>query len=124
MYQFASGLNLFVLMNECQYAHNIHLMSVVLANNKGELGNFYMVVSTIGKYYDFEDLDLNILITNILSIQTGMASPGTVIRYKMYLARKESDYLLKTPSLTVDLFDYCPYSPSLLRDLPLFDPMN
>lgn len=68
-FQFASGLNLFVIMtlSECKKTYNLYLTNVVLTNNKGEHGNFYMVVSiesVYNVYNDDEDLLVNLLITN------------------------------------------------------------
>ena len=79
-YEFASGLNLFVHLT--QEIHNIHLTDITFENNRGTPnGNFYVAVSTISTSLDLEDIDVTILITNITSIQTRIASPGMVIKY-------------------------------------------
>ena len=82
-FEFASGLNLIVHVDE--KAHNIHFTNVILTNNRGAHGNFYMAVSTQSTEYMCAQVDVNVLINNMSSIQTRTASPGMVIKYKTHL---------------------------------------
>ena len=43
-FEFASGLNLFVHLNGHIHTHNISLINITLANNRGTHGNLYMIV--------------------------------------------------------------------------------
>ena len=84
-FEFASGINLFVHLNN--ETHNISLTNVTLANNRGTHGNFYMAVHCLSMSDMDIDIDINILITNISSIQTvkSIALPGIVIKYDIRL---------------------------------------
>ena len=82
-FEFASGLNLFVHLNS--ETHNISLTNITLANNRGAHGNLYMVVRSRSRRS--VDINMNILINNISSIQTVTrnTSPGMVIKYAINL---------------------------------------
>ena len=82
-FEFASGLNLFVDLNGD--THNISLTNITLSNNEGTHGNLYMALRSRPKYS--KSIDMNILITNISSIQTDttIAPPGMVIKYDIRL---------------------------------------
>ena len=82
-FMFASGLNLFVHVYD--KIHKIQLTNVTLTNNRGAHGNFYMAIDTQSTSFHREDLNVNIQITNMSSIQTKIASPGIVIKYKIDL---------------------------------------
>ena len=83
-YEFASGLNLLVYLT--QETHNISLTNTTFENNGGiQHGNFYMAITALSTSLSQEDIDVNILITNILSIQTMTGSPGIVIKYTVNL---------------------------------------
>ena len=90
-FEFASGLNLFVyLINN---THNISLKDVKLANNRGTHGNFYMKVHCRSTSDSNTDIDVNIQIINISSIQTvgKRVSPGIVIKYTVELENTNRD---------------------------------
>ena len=110
-FEFASGLNLFVHLDS--KTHNISLTNITLANNRGALGNFYMAVHCqSGSDIDM-DIDLNILITNISSIQTveKIASSGMVIKYDIRLEDTDKDRTIRKTFNVLDqwLFGYNPY---------------
>ena len=90
-FEFASGLNLFVHLNS--KTHNISLTNVTLANNRGTYGNFYMTIIAHSRSRSHEDINVSILITNILSVQsaTRKALPGMVIKYTIYLSENIRD---------------------------------
>ena len=90
-FEFASGLNLFVYVDE--YTHKIHLTNVTLINNRGTHGNFYMVVSIQSMSGLLRnDINVDMLITNMTSIQTidqtEMTLPGIVVKYEIHLINK------------------------------------
>ena len=88
-FKFAAGLNLFVHVYKKN--HDIRLTDVTLVNNRGAYGNFYMEVRALSLSYDREDIYLDILISNMTSIQTrpGYAY-GLVVKYTIQLSRYES----------------------------------
>ena len=121
-FAFASGFNLFVHLNS--ETHNISLTNVTLANNRGVRGNFYMVVRSRSRYKS-GDIDMNILINNISSIQTVTKnfSPGMVIKYAINLENtdiKASDrtlsYFLWPFSYSYNPFGYTYYTSSFKCD--------
>ena len=109
-FEFASGLNLFVHLN--WDTHNISLTNITLTNNRGTNGNFYMAVRSQPGYS--KSIDMNVLITNISSIQTDrwIASPGMVIKYDIRLENTdESRIRERTLSSLLEpwLFSYNPF---------------
>ena len=81
--------------------HNISLTNniITLANNRGTLGNLYMAVHCQSLYDMDEDFDMNILISNVSSIQTAkrIASPGIVIKYNIWLKNANPDRTFLNP---------------------------
>ena len=90
-FEFASGLNLFVYL--VTKTHKIVLNNVTLANNRGTYGNFYMEVSGQSTRHSGMEINVNIQIINILSIQTTArgVSPGMVIKYRVKLENINKD---------------------------------
>ena len=85
-FKFASGVNLFVQV--CEETHTIHLTDIILKNNRGTFGNFYMVVSALSTSSDRKDIYVNIQIINLTSIHTWSAytyAYGLVVKYKIKL---------------------------------------
>ena len=99
-YKFASGMNMFVHVNE--QMHNIYLTNITFINNGGAYGNTYLVVSTSSKLFDYHDhniyMSIQIQITYMTSIQTSVVAPflgyGLVIRYKVYLRKYDKSFFL------------------------------
>ena len=71
----ASGLNLFMLVNE--QSHNISLASITLKNNAAKLGNFYIsFINDNHKPLNLIEFDVNIWIRDLTSIQRSEMMAG------------------------------------------------
>ena len=81
-FNLASGLNLFILVNE--QSHNISLTSITLKNNRAKLGNFY--ISFINDNHtplDLIEFDVNIWIRDLTSIQRSEMMAGIVVEFNV-----------------------------------------
>ena len=90
-FNLASGLNLFVLLGE--QSHDIRITRVDFENNIAPFGNAYLVIHIHTKYKVafVPDIEVNILITDIKSVQS-LPKPmfGYVVRFDIDLGRKAS----------------------------------
>ena len=81
-FNLASGLNLFMLVNE--QSHNISLTSITLKNNRAKLGNFY--ISFINDNHtplNLIEFDVNIWIRDLTSIQRSEMMAGIVVKFNV-----------------------------------------
>ena len=86
---FSSGLNLFVDVDSEE--HNISITNITLANNVSPkaYGNFYLHVFCVN-HSKYTNLNLNILVDCLTSIQKEESLPGMVVKYTVNLEKEQN----------------------------------
>ena len=123
-FKFASGMNLFVQVGE--ETHTIRLNDITLRDNKGEYGNFHMVVRALSMSFDPENIRVNVQITNMTSLQTWSGyAYGLVVKYNIQLNEYKSslfplvtDYCTSFSRFDPDCYPWFSWSPKWTLSKP------